>query len=194
MRVIAGSARGRTLRAVRGTSVRPTADRVREALFSILVSRVPVAGTVLLDLFAGTGALGIEALSRGAERVTFVERTREASLVLRSNLLQCDFVPRGDVLTMPVARALQSLRRNERRFDGALLDPPYGKGLVDETLRSLADLDLLGTPAWVMAEAHVDDQVNERYGAMRLTITRRYGKTVLALFMNEPATGGAAQT
>jgi 16S rRNA (guanine(966)-N(2))-methyltransferase RsmD len=189
VRVIAGSAKGRTLRAAPGRKVRPTSDRVREALFSILGSRFDLEGATLADLFAGTGALGIEALSRGAGRVVFVESDREALRVLSSNLRALGFADRAEVLATPVEHALCLLARRRARFDGMLLDPPYRQGLLEAALTSLARLDLLTPGGWVMAEAHVETPLAEEYGVLRLTAVRRYGKTALALFVARPSTG-----
>jgi 16S rRNA (guanine966-N2)-methyltransferase len=189
VRVIAGTAKGRTLRAVAGKKVRPTSDRVREALFSILASRFDLEGATLLDLFAGTGALGLEALSRGAGRVVFVESDRDALLVLSSNVKSLGFEERTEVLAMPVERALGQLVRRGVRFDGALLDPPYRQGLLEAALALLAELDLLRPGAWVVAETHIETSLAESYGALRLTAVRRYGKTALALFVAPLTTG-----
>ncbi len=182
MRIIAGSAKGRRLRALRGEAVRPTADRVKEALFSIVASRFDFDGATVLDLFAGSGALGLEALSRGAARAVFVEHHRAAADALRRNAEACGFAGRVEVLVMPAGRALRELARRPTRFDGVLLDPPYGKGLLAETLTQLAAAAVLGPGAWVVAEGHVDDQLAGAYGPLRLTQTRRYGKTALTLF------------
>ena len=131
MRVIAGMAKGRRLRAVPGTAVRPTADRVKEALFSMLGSRFDVAAGDLLDLFAGSGALGIEALSRGAPR-GHVRRAgrapRVASWSPTWRRAACARPRRS--WPGPVPRALRELAERQARFDGVLLDPPYGKGLA----------------------------------------------------------------
>ncbi|MEO8601568.1 MAG: 16S rRNA (guanine(966)-N(2))-methyltransferase RsmD [bacterium] len=182
MRVIAGSARGRRLEAVAGRSVRPTADRVKEALFSMLFSRASFAGAAWLDLFAGSGGLGIEALSRGAAAVTFAEQDRDARLVLARNLEQCGFAARATVMALPVQRVLGDLAKRDGRFDGALLDPPYGQGLAAETLSSLGSGSLLVAGAWVAAEHHADDKLAETYGGLQLTASRRYGSTALTLY------------
>jgi 16S rRNA (guanine966-N2)-methyltransferase len=192
VRVISGSDRGRRLRAVRGTQVRPTSDRVREALFSILASRFEIQGRRLLDLFAGTGALGIEALSRGAGRVVFVESARGAVRVLSSNLRHLGYLDRAEILAMPVERGLRELARHAVRFDGVFLDPPYGRDLIDPTLRSIVALDLILPGGWVMAETHVEDPIPENAGTLRLTARRRYGKTALALFVAESSTSRAS--
>jgi 16S rRNA (guanine966-N2)-methyltransferase len=182
MRVIAGSARGRRLSSVPGSSVRPTADRVKEALFSMLASRFDLAGAEVLDLYAGSGGLGIEALSRGAASVTFVERVAAARRVLAANLERCGLGARGRVLAAPVETALRELGRRGARFDGVLLDPPYGRDLAAAGLAALAALDLTRPGAWVAAEHHVDDPLADTYGPLRLTVGKRYGKTALALF------------
>lgn len=184
MRVIAGSARGRRLETVAGWSVRPTADRVKEALFSALGSRASLDGATVLDLYSGSGALGIEALSRGARHVTFVEQDRAARLVLARNLERCGFSDRASVLAVPVRRALDDLARRGTRFDGALLDPPYGRGLAAATLEALGQGRALRDDAWVAAEHHVDDALAERYGGLRLTASKRYGSTALTLYSN----------
>jgi pantetheine-phosphate adenylyltransferase len=181
MRVIAGAAKGRRLRALRGRSVRPTADRVKEALFSMLGSRFDLDGAKVLDLFAGTGGLGIEALSRGAARAVFVERDPEARRVLSANLAACGFVERARIITRPVQRGVAELAGAGERFDGVFIDPPYGQGLADAALLQLAEAGLI-PGGWVAVEHHVDDALAEAYGRLRLTAARRYGKTAVALF------------
>jgi 16S rRNA (guanine(966)-N(2))-methyltransferase RsmD len=182
MRVIAGAVKGRRLRALRGQAVRPTADRVKEALFSMLESRFDLEGAVLLDLFAGTGALGIEGLSRGAGRVVFVEQDYAARRVLDNNLMACRLAERSEVIGLPVRRALANLEAGGRRFDGVLMDPPYGRELATATLAQLGASPLVTSGGWVAVEHHVDDGLADAYGRLRLTAARRYGKTALTLF------------
>lgn len=184
MRVIAGVAKGRRLRALRGQAVRPTADRVKEALFSMLESRFDLDGAVLLDLFSGTGALGIEGLSRGADRVVFVEQDHAARRVLEANLAACGFATRGRMVGAPVRRAIAALADDGIRFDGILMDPPYGRGLAAAALSDLETAALLAPDGWVAVEHHVDDALAESYGELQLTASRRYGKTAVALFSN----------
>lgn len=192
MRVIAGTAKGRRLRAVRGQAVRPTADRVKEALFSMLQSRVDLDGARVLDLFAGTGALGIEGLSRGAARAVFVESDRAACAVLESNLTLCRLAERARILPVPVRRALALLAAAHEHFDGVLMDPPYGRGLAEAALEQLGAAGLVAPDGWVAVEHHVQDALAEAYGALRLTAARRYGKTALALFSNSRMVDQAA--
>jgi len=190
MRVIAGAAKGRRLRTVAGLSVRPTADKVKGALFNILASRCTLQGARVLDLFAGSGALGIEALSRGAVAVTFVEQAAASLRVLRENVAACRFEAATHVLPMAVERAFKHFARNGTQFDGVVIDPPYGRELVATTLAQIATQRLVRSGGWVMTEHHVDESPAEAYGPLRLTHARRYGKTGLALFTVEemPAT------
>ena len=187
MRVIAGSARGRRLTAGRGRAVRPTADKVKGALFSSLASRVTLESATILDLFAGSGALGIEALSRGAAHVTFVEHAATALPALRENLERCHFTAQARVLPLPVDRAVRHLQREACRFDGVLLDPPYGQGLVTRTLTALDGAGVVRPGAWIAVEHHLDEPAPTTCGQFRLTQARRYGKTGLAFFVAEPS-------
>lgn len=182
VRIIAGRAKGRRLKSPRGMAVRPTADRVKEALFSMLASRFDLAGAVVLDLFAGTGGMGLEALSRGASQAVFVEESRPALAVLRDNVNLCGFADRAELMGISVRRALGALASRGPRFDGVFADPPYGRGLLPETLEQLAGGGLLRRGAWVMVEGRTDDDVNEKFGPLRLTQSRCYGKTKLMLF------------
>ncbi|BAS27453.1 16S rRNA (guanine(966)-N(2))-methyltransferase RsmD [Limnochorda pilosa] len=150
MRVIGGSARGRKLLAVPGTGTRPTADRVRESLFNILAER-PV-GAQVLDLFAGTGALAIEALSRGARRAVLVESGRRAAGVIRRNLEACGFQGQAELLVQRDRLALPLLARRGDRFELVFLDPPYGKGLAGPALEALGTLGLVAPGGLVVLE------------------------------------------
>lgn len=180
MRVIAGTARGRRLRTVAGTATRPTADKVKGAMFSILLSRVDLAGARILDLFSGSGALGIEALSRGAAQVTFVEQAAAAGRALEANLHACGFTAQARILRLPAHRALTRLARQGEQFAGALLDPPYGEGQVAATVRWLVENGLIRAGGWIMIE-HGPGEMPEPPSGTQLTVHRRYGKTGLAL-------------
>lgn len=180
MRVIAGSAKGRRLKSSPGSATRPTADRVKEAMFSILVSRVELEGADVLDLFAGSGALGIEALSRGARTAVFVEERGDAVRALRDNLTACKFIPASTVLPMAARAALRRLARDGRRFDGVILDPPYREGLVAATLGQLLAAAIVRPGGWIVVEHHLDEPPPQP-APLRLTQTRRYGKTAVTL-------------
>lgn len=160
MRIVAGKFRGKQLRTPADQSIRPTSDRVRESVFNILASRLgpDLEGKRVLDLFAGTGALGLEALSRGAAHVTFVDTGAEARGLIRDHIE--DFAAGG--MTRLLRRDATALgpRGSMRPFDLAFLDPPYGRGLGDLALRGLLDGNWLADDAIVVLEedAHVEIQ------------------------------------
>lgn len=167
MRVIAGVARGRRLVAPAGTTTRPTSDRVREATFNALGSLGAVEGARVLDLFAGSGALGIEALSRGAEHCTFVDADRSARAAVEANLAACGLVASATVVAAPAERHLADARAAGASYDLALLDPPYG-------FDGWADL-LASLPArLVVAEAAAPIEAPDGWAEVR---SRRYGRT-----------------
>ena len=175
MRVIAGQFGGRTLVAPRGRATRPTSDRVREALFSILG---PVEDARVLDLFAGSGALGLEALSRGARSCLFVERDRQAARVIQSNLEKLRLTG-AVVVARDVGAALREERDHERRYDLVLADPPYEDWAGHET--ALAEL----LPSVLADDALVVVETAERVEPalpLDLVTTRRYGSARITVF------------
>jgi len=132
MRIITGTSKGKKLRPLRGQAIRPTSDRVKESIFNILGEEVE--GKHVLDLFAGTGNLGIEALSRGATRTVFVEKEKLAIDLIKKNLSHCGFDDRFHIITSEVERAIRHLHRKGDVFDFIFMDPPYRRGLVQKTL------------------------------------------------------------
>ncbi|MDR7567126.1 MAG: 16S rRNA (guanine(966)-N(2))-methyltransferase RsmD [Armatimonadota bacterium] len=172
MRIGAGTRRGRKLRVPPG--VRPTQERVRDAIFNMLGERV--RGARVLDLFAGTGSLGLEALRRGAERAVFVERDPRAVRVLRENLARGGWEREGEVWPADVFRTVGILGQKGRRFDLVFLDPPYGLGLVGRTLETLVASGLLAPGTAVVAESWVREEVPVPAG-YELVRDRRYGDT-----------------
>lgn len=181
MRIIAGSARGRRLATLpRGQSIRPTTDRVRESLFAMLDARAAVRGASGLDLYAGTGALGCEALSRGADRMTFLEVNRAAIAIIRENLRRIGST--GDVVSAELPGGLRRL--TGRQFDLVLLDPPYPDRVVSRTLAALVQYDLLAPAAIIAAEHARDEPLDDQDVPKCLTCTARrtYGGTCLSLW------------
>ncbi len=172
MRVVAGSLRGRRLLAPSGPGTRPTSDRVREATFNALASLDVLRDATVLDLFAGSGALGIEALSRGAGHCTFVEQARSAIAAVRQNLDALSLSDRATVVTMDADRYLASSATG--RFDLALADPPYAydgwAGLLDavpaEVLVAESDRAIEASDGWDLVRSR-------RYGTTHVTILRR---------------------
>jgi 16S rRNA (guanine966-N2)-methyltransferase len=176
MRVVAGSLGGRRLKAPKGESTRPTSDRVREALFAMLG---PLDGARVLDLFAGSGALGIEALSRGAARAVFVERARPAVAILRENLAALGLGPEvADVRPTEALVALRNARAAAETYDLVFLDPPYrlAAGLGDELKRGLPGL--LAPGARVVSESDRRHPLDLDFPR---THERRYGDTLIRI-------------
>ena len=164
--------------------MRPTADKVRAAIFNILGSRTEVAGRNWLDLFCGTGAVALEALSRGAARVVLVDGSAESCRVARENVERSGFAERTDVRRLLLPEGLRPLARAGLRFDGVFIDPPYRQGLADKTLARLGEGDLLSSDAIVVVEYGSDESLAERYGTLHRTDARRYGTTALAFYSN----------
>lgn len=135
MRIISGSSKGRVLARPKGQAIRPTSDRVKESIFNIL--RDEIEGKMVLDLFAGTGNLGIEALSRGAKKTIFVEKGRQALRIIQRNLTQFGFEERSEIIPKDANRAIGILKQRGESFDLILMDPPYEKGLIKRTLMKL---------------------------------------------------------
>lgn len=190
MRVTGGRHAGRSLRAPRGRSVRPTADRVRESLFARLGE---LDGAEVLDLFAGTGALGIEALSRGAARAVFVERARAPLTCLEANLDELGLEPRSRVLAGSVASALVRLEGEGARFHLVLVDPPYASAEVEAVLRGLVSRRLLATGATVVVESGRRQPLPEVAGLACLD-ERRYGETLIRRYAPvDPGSPGGAE-
>jgi 16S rRNA (guanine(966)-N(2))-methyltransferase RsmD len=180
MRIIGGNAKGRRLFVPRGGSVRPTAARVKESLFNILPH--DFAGMKVLDLFAGTGNISIEALSRGAERAVLVDASARSAQVIRENLHRLGFSDRTQVWILPVAKCLRSLAKRGESFDMIFLDPPYDRGLVGSSLKLIAEGNLLTESGTVVAEHSKREDVKRDYDTLALQDQRRYGDTLLSFF------------
>jgi 16S rRNA (guanine(966)-N(2))-methyltransferase RsmD len=180
MRIIAGALKGQRLVTPRGHRTRPTADQVRIALMDTLMPSL--AGARFLDLFAGAGGVGLEALSRGAARAVFVERDAEAAQALRRNVTALRLAGETRVLAMDVGRALHRLAADGERFDLVFLDPPYGAGLVEDTLVRLGAGDHLTLDAVVVAQHFTKHAPPERVGTLAAYRARRFGETTLTFF------------
>ncbi len=178
MRIIAGTARGRTLAAPKGMDTRPTLDRVRESLFSILVSRLD--GARVLDLFAGSGALGLESLSRGAARAVFVDRARAAQAAVSANIKALGFEECARMLPVEWRQAVKALQTSGDVFDLIFLDPPYAMPDRDKLLPAIAQAEILAPEGRVVFE-HGRDWMPAAPG-WQATDTRRYGDTEITFF------------
>jgi 16S rRNA (guanine966-N2)-methyltransferase len=185
VRVIAGKYRGRPLRSLRGADIRPTSDRLRETLFNVLTSGNPNAleGTAWLDLFAGTGAVGIEALSRGAKQAYFVETSSAAVKVIEQNLRTLEIAEGYKILRDDIAGVIWRLQREHFAADVVFLDPPYRmRSSYEETLSALADSTLVWAMSLVVAEHEKKFDPGEEFKSLRRIRKLTQGNTVLSFY------------
>lgn len=182
MRVISGSAKRIRLRTPKGMTTRPTADRIKETLFNMLSERFSEGS--FLDLFAGSGGIGIEALSRGAKTAVFVEQNKEALFCIRENLKSTGLEKKALILPLPAAEALKRLE-GKGRFDCVFMDPPYDCGLEKSVLMRLSRSSLVDGESLIVAEASLDTPFSylEEAG-FRLVKEKRY-KTSKHIFMKK---------
>jgi 16S rRNA (guanine966-N2)-methyltransferase len=185
MRVIAGKARGTRLVAPRGMHTRPTADRVREALFSIIQSRFTLENARVLDICAGTGSLGIEALSREATFCCFLEHDRTAVAALKKNLLAAHCVERAQILEMDVHKAMRHLSSRGVSFDLVFFDPPYASGLYDTVPEALCSLSLLAGGGMLVIEGSARNSLPDHVGGLVKSDRRVYGDSALEFYILE---------
>ena len=150
MRVIAGNAHGRRITAPRGLDTRPATARVRSSIFSRIDARFDLIGARVLDLFAGSGSLGLEALSRGVAHVTFVDSSRAAAAAIAKNLVVFGFSEAARMLTTDVMRALTDLGAAQERFDLVFVDAPYANDLSAAVLAALVEMELIAPQGWIV--------------------------------------------
>ncbi len=175
MRVITGTARGRRLTTLEGTDTRPTTDRVKEALFSII--QFEIEGRRVLDLFAGSGQLGIEALSRGAKSAVFVDGSKKAAEVVKKNLEATAFSKSASVVC---GDAISFLKTRGEKFDIAFLDPPYSTGLLQKALESLPRV--MNKGGVIICESPENEAMPKSAGSFVLQKRYRYGKVSLSVY------------
>ena len=177
MRVITGLARGKKLKTLEGMATRPTTERTKEAVFSTLFDKTVDAN--VLDLFAGSGQMGIEALSRGAKHCTFVEQARDAVAVIRRNLGETRLDAKA---TLEFKEVFSFLASDRKKYDLIFLDPPYGKGLVDETVALIEKYGLLSDDGIIVAESDDVDKVEEAFGNIKMYRKSKYGRAVVRYY------------
>ena len=181
MRVITGKARGVILKTPEGLKTRPTSDRVKEAMFSIIQFDLP--GTRVLDLFGGTGQLGIEALSRGAKSAVFVDSGEQACSLIKENLRRTKLEPDGRVIR---ADYLEYLERCNEKFDIVLLDPPYAEVFLENALKKLTQIDILQSGGIIVAERPVGKELPWEFQGFTRSKDYKYGNTLLTLYRRNP--------
>jgi 16S rRNA (guanine966-N2)-methyltransferase len=180
LRIIGGELKGKKLYTIPGTLVRPTADRLRESIFNILSYLVRDAA--VLDLFAGTGAFGIEALSRGAELAVFIDYNKTALSVVERNIQSCAVDNRSKIIRWDIVKNLNCIKSMVSKFDLVFMDPPYNKGLIKPTLLNLHDSGSLCNEASIVIEHNYLEPIPETCKRFELIDQRKYGKK-LASFL-----------
>ena len=177
MRVISGSARGVALKTPDGSQTRPTADRVKEAMFSIIQFDIP--GARVLDLFGGTGQLGIEALSRGAASATFVDAGEPACKLIRENLKRTKLEGQGRVVRSDY---LEYLNRCREKFDIIFLDPPYAEVFLENALKRITEIDILQSGGIIVAERPLGKELPWEFEGYTRSKDYKYGKILLTIY------------
>ena len=176
MRVITGTARGTNLKAPDGLLTRPTADRVKQALFNVI--QYEIAGDVL-DLFAGSGQLGIEALSRGARQAVFVDERADAIAVIRENLRRTHLAERAEVVRCDYQTYLSRCRKSFRLI---FLDPPYAEKYLENALKRISEIDILAEGGIIITERPVGKALDDQFSGLERSKDYVYGKTIITLF------------
>ncbi|HLV89257.1 MAG TPA: 16S rRNA (guanine(966)-N(2))-methyltransferase RsmD [Candidatus Sulfotelmatobacter sp.] len=191
MRVISGKYRSRTLRSLRGMDIRPTSDRLRETLFNVLTAGNPEAlrDTTWLDLFAGTGAIGIEALSRGAKQVYFVESSAAAATVIRSNLEALGITEGFQLFRDRLPGAIRRIEKEHIVADIVFIDPPYQmKDAYRDTLRALSEYEVTSEESTVIAEHEKKFDPGEQFGSLRRFRKLDQGSVALSFYQKPVST------
>jgi 16S rRNA (guanine966-N2)-methyltransferase len=177
MRIITGLYKSRLLKTPKG--IRPTEDRVRKALFDILGD---VSGLKVLELFAGSGSIGLEALSQGAKEVVFVENLRQASLALEENIQSLGCQDQVMVIGQDAFHAIENIRKKGQKFDLIFADPPYYKGIAEKILQTLGECDILHKSGYIIIQHFKKDLVAVKAGNLALWRQERYGDSLISFY------------
>jgi 16S rRNA (guanine966-N2)-methyltransferase len=179
LRIIAGRWKGKPLLSLKGITTRPTSDRVKESVFNIIQSYVP--DSMVLDLFAGTGSLGLEALSRGCKRVIFVERDPRAMEILNKNRTSLEYCGKSEVIRRDVLSAIKGFS-GSKKFDIIFADPPYDIGLAIPVLEAISTEDVLNEKGVIVLEHHAGEIQPEQIGSLKKIQARKYGNTCISFY------------
>ncbi len=177
MRVVAGTAKGTVLKTPSGMDTRPTTDRVKEALFSIIQFDIP--GTVVLDLFGGTGQLGIEALSRGAKAATFVDLRSDACRLIKENLKKTKMDDRSEIINSDYGTYLKT---TQKKFNIIFLDPPYAEDFLENSLKMITEIDILQTSGIIVTERPLEKTLLLDFNGFQRSKDYKYGNTLLTIY------------
>ncbi len=183
LRVIGGTARGVPLKAPDTKNTRPTLDRTKESLFNIMMPYI--SGTRVLDLFSGSGSLGIEALSRGANEAVFVDQSKNCRDIIIENLKKTRMEEHSKVMTLDVFRAIKVLSEQNAKFDIVFLDPPYNMNFIAKTIQTIDEFDIIVKEGILACEHHVNEDAPERVGSLTKVRTKVYGETLYSFYLRE---------
>ncbi|NLV37257.1 MAG: 16S rRNA (guanine(966)-N(2))-methyltransferase RsmD [Clostridiaceae bacterium] len=180
LRVIAGSARGHKLKTLKGVETRPTSDKVKESVFNIIAA--DIADSNVLDAFAGTGSLGIEALSRGAKKAVFMDKSAISCGIIRENLVHTNLRDQAEVYVTDYKSGIERLCRKGYKFSVVFLDPPYNKNFIQEALKLVAKNDIIDNGGIIVAEHSHYDDLPESCDRLKAVDTRKYGDTMITIY------------
>ncbi|WP_019414406.1 16S rRNA (guanine(966)-N(2))-methyltransferase RsmD [Paenisporosarcina sp. TG20] len=183
MRVISGTRRGLSLKAVPGSDTRPTTDKVKESIFNIIGPYFE--GGLAVDLFAGSGGLGIESISRGIDRCIFIEKNPRAIPIIYENLKKCNLEEYAEVYKADATRAIKSLEKRKVQIDLLFLDPPYEKVGYYELIDQFIDKNLLTKNAIILCEHEKGVDLKDKYGSFIVTKKETYGSTIISIYQQE---------
>lgn len=170
------------LASIKFAGIRPTTDRTKELIFDTLQSSIK--GSIVLDIFAGTGSLGIEALSQGAKKASFIENNKSALKNLEINIEKTGFYDRVEIISLSADRAIKKLAESALKFDIIFADPPYGKSFATKTLVSIAQNHLLRKEGWFVIEHSIRENLLNSIGSLNLKSVKRQGDTTVSFYQN----------
>jgi len=183
MRITGGQSKGRTLASPKGMDIRPTTDKVREAIFNVIGQ--DMSGLYVLDLFAGTGIFGIEALSRGAQHTVFIDNSKHSIKLIKKNLATCGFQDSGVVLRRDLKKGMSRNHPElQKNFDLLFLDPPYRKNLIIPLLEKISHAGMLSKGSKIVAELSKNEILPSSIGNLEMADTRFYGDTRINIYLN----------
>ncbi|MEA1940475.1 MAG: 16S rRNA (guanine(966)-N(2))-methyltransferase RsmD [Candidatus Caldatribacteriota bacterium] len=180
MKIVAGKNKGNKLKPLKSISIRPTSQKVREALFDIIMPGI--GETIFLDIFAGTGAVGIEALSRGAKKVVFVEKELKCVKIIIENLKKTKNYQFSLILNKRCLTGLRLLSRKKYLFDYIFLDPPYNKGMVNSTITEISELRILKEDGIIIIQHHKKEIVKNNYNGLKMFRQKKYSESMLSFY------------
>ncbi len=183
MRIISGIAKGRTIYTPKGEKTRPTTDRIKESVFAIIQAYIP--NSRVLDLFAGSGNMGLEALSRGAESCVFIDRDRTSIEVIKKNTSNLNFKTQAQVYQLDYRNALRKLHSRREIFDVIFVDPPYNKGIIQPVVAMIHEMDILDHNGIIVAEHSINETIDTNGLLLQVKDQREYGITMVSFITKD---------